>query len=131
MTVSVLHLPIKMGSVFARTYGVIENAKAMDDNQFIVLSHELSTWSAEHLLAVNKEVPGQEMVRLSGDFRTKVFEGPYRNVPRWHDEVEADLKAKGLEAHKFYFFYTTCPKCAKSYGKNYDVAVAACEAPKA
>jgi hypothetical protein len=25
---------------------------------------------------------------------------------------------------KMYFFYTTCPKCAKVYGKNYTVLLA-------
>ena len=25
---------------------------------------------------------------------------------------------KGLKSEKTYFFYATCPKCAKHYGKN-------------
>ena len=28
---------------------------------------------------------------------------------------------KKREIKKLYFFYTTCPKCAKKYGKNYVV----------
>jgi NMD protein affecting ribosome stability and mRNA decay len=31
---------------------------------------------------------------------------------------------RGEVAEKTYFFYTTCPRCAKHYGKNYVVAVA-------
>ena len=34
------------------------------------------------------------------------------------------IKSKGKEAKKLYFFYTTCPKCAKVYGKNYTVLLA-------
>ncbi|MGD9980573.1 MAG: hydrolase [Hyphomonadaceae bacterium] len=30
-------------------------------------------------------------------------------------------------AERIYLFYTTCPKCAKAYGKNYVVAVAQLE----
>lgn len=30
---------------------------------------------------------------------------------------------KGRSVKKAYFFYTTCPKCAKIYGKNYVVGV--------
>ncbi|MGE5758418.1 MAG: hydrolase [Sideroxydans sp.] len=29
---------------------------------------------------------------------------------------------------KLYFYYTTCPKCAKKYGKNYVVILAEVEA---
>jgi hypothetical protein len=34
------------------------------------------------------------------------------------------VKSKGKDAKKFYFFYTTCPACAKVYGKNYVVILA-------
>ena len=34
------------------------------------------------------------------------------------------VKAKRRELKKMYFFYTTCPKCAKVYGKNYVVLFA-------
>jgi NMD protein affecting ribosome stability and mRNA decay len=29
------------------------------------------------------------------------------------------VRSKGKDVRKMYFFYTTCPKCAKKYGKNY------------
>jgi hypothetical protein len=29
------------------------------------------------------------------------------------------LESKGLNAKKNFIWYTTCPKCAKKYGKNY------------
>jgi hypothetical protein len=32
------------------------------------------------------------------------------------------LRGRTLET--LYFFYTTCPKCAKHYGKNYVVGIA-------
>jgi hypothetical protein len=31
---------------------------------------------------------------------------------------------KDKEIEKIYFYYTTCPKCAKLYGKNYTVIFA-------
>lgn len=37
--------------------------------------------------------------------------------------MEVFVESRGKEAKKMYFFYTTCPKCAKFYGKNYMVAV--------
>jgi hypothetical protein len=113
-----------MGSVFKRTFKAIEKAGAQSDNDFVVLSRDPSAWSAEHLFAVNKDVPDQEMVQLTGDFVTKVFEGPYKRVPRWCEELTRGIEADGKEVKQTYFFYTTCPKCAKTYGKNYVVGIA-------
>ena len=80
-TRSLFHIPLNMSRVFKKTFAAIEAAGAQDTGQFIVLSHEISPWSAEHNFAVTKEVLGEEMCRLSGHFMTKVFEGSYRNAP--------------------------------------------------
>jgi hypothetical protein len=34
------------------------------------------------------------------------------------------IASKGRDIEKMYFFYTTCPKCAEHYGKNYVVILA-------
>ena len=123
-TKSIFHIPLNMGSVFSKKLGTIEKAQAVDMDQFIVLTHDPSAWRSEHFFSVAKEVPGEEMVHMTGDFMTKVFEGPYKNAPKWEKEMEAFVENKGRQLKKTYFFYTTCPKCAKVYGKNYMVAVA-------
>lgn len=120
-TINLMHIPINIGRVFERTMNAIENADAIDKQQFVVLSRELSLWKSEHYFAVTKNVPGQDMVTLSGTYFTKVFEGPYKKVPEWHQHVQKYIHGMGKEAEKIYFFYTTCPKCAKYYGKNYVV----------
>ncbi len=123
-TLSLFHIPLNMGSIFLKTLAAIEKADAMSEDDFIVLSYDPSAWSSEHYFSVTKDIPEQEMVRLSGDYLTKVFEGPYKNAPKWEKEMEDLVKERGKEVKKVYFFYTTCPKCAKYYGKNYLVAVA-------
>ena len=122
-TRSIFHIPLNMGSVYPATFKAIEKANAQNMDQFIVLSHDPSAWRGEHYFSVTRDVPGQEMVRMTGDYITGVFEGPYRKVPVWEKEMQAVAKTKGKRALKTYFFYTTCPKCAKLYGKNYIVAV--------
>ena len=59
------------------------------------------------------------MATISGTFLSKVFEGPYRNMRKWIEEMKAFVQGKGQALQRMYFFYTTCPKCAKKYGKNY------------
>jgi len=123
-TRSLFHIPINMGSTFSRTFSAIEAAGASDDKEFIVLSLAPSPWSAEHYFAVTKDVPGQDMRHLTGDYLTKVFEGPYKNAPKWEADMQVYARGLGKVAEQTYFFYTTCPRCAKHYGKNYVVAVA-------
>ena len=64
------------------------------------------------------------MARLSGHFLTKVFEGPYSDAPGWCAEMGRYVQDKGQQLETLYFFYTTCPRCAKHYGKNYVVGIA-------
>ena len=122
-TVSLFHVPLNMGSVFGRTQKAIEQAHAQGDG-FLVLSHDESAWHAEHLFAVAQDVPGAEMVHLSGDFVTKVFEGAYSDAPKWCDAMNDVAAAHGRQIETLYYFYTTCPKCAAHYGKNHVVGVA-------
>jgi hypothetical protein len=43
---------------------------------------------------------------------------------KWVKAMHEHVKAKGRKMKKTYFFYTTCPSCAKYYGKNYVVILA-------
>lgn len=61
---------------------------------------------------------------LNGEYITKVFEGPYKDAKKWYDSIIEYAKSKDKKADIVYFFYTTCPKCAKHYGKNYVIALA-------
>lgn len=106
-TRSIFYMPLNMGSMMKQTWERINKAKADYKDQFVMLSHDISPWTCEHYLLVSKNVPGMENTKIKGKFRTKLFEGPYQDAPK------AD-----------YLYYTTCPKCAKVYGKNYVVAFA-------
>lgn len=123
-TRSIFHIPINFGSVFPRTFGAIESVQPRNEDDFIVLSHDPSPWRGEHYFSVASEIPGQEMVRMSGNFITMVFEGPYKDMGKWGKAMDEYVASRGRAVKKTYFFYTTCPKCVKEYGKNYVVAVA-------
>jgi hypothetical protein len=84
-----------------------------------ILTDEDSLWGADVYIEVIQEIPGADMATISGAFLPKVFEGPYRNVQQWITEMKIYVRGKGKSIHKLYFFYTTCPKYAKKYGKNY------------
>lgn len=120
---SFLHIPLNFEAVMKRSMATIGAANAIPD-EMVVLSDENSLWGADVYIAISKDIPGAKMAELSGTFLTKVFEGPYRNIRNWIEEMKSFVKGKGKAFQKLYFFYTTCPRCAKKYGKNYVVILA-------
>lgn len=120
---SFLHMPLNYGRTVVKNMGLIEAAGAKAPYQ-LMLTDENSLWGADIYIDVAKEVPGARMAKLSGRFLTKVFEGPYRNAGKWAEEMKAYVANKGKAIQKLYFSYTTCPRCAKAYGKNYVVLFA-------
>ena len=120
---SFFHIPLNFGAVMIRSMKRIEAADAKAE-EMIVLADENSLWGADVYIDVAKDVPDAKMATLSGTFLTKVFEGPYKNIRTWIGEMGEYVKSRGREVKKLYFYYTTCPKCAKKYGKNYVVLLA-------
>jgi len=107
-----------MRTVFSRTFGMLEKAGAVDMHQFIILTNDVSPWKGEHLFDATKDLPVEKMVYLNGDFITRVFEVPYKEAPNWYKEMALHVEQIGKTSEDIYFFYTTCPKCAKYYGKK-------------
>lgn len=120
---NLFHIPLNMGTKIVKNLGLIEDAKAKAAYQ-LMLTDEKSMWGSDIYIDVAKNVPGAQMTTLSGRFLTKVFEGPYQNAGKWAQEMVTYVTSKGKKIEKLYFSYTTCPKCAKVYGKNYVVLFA-------
>jgi hypothetical protein len=121
--VSFLHIPLNFGQKVVKNMKLIETANAKAKYQ-LMLTDEKSLWDSDIYIDVAKKVPSAQMTTLSGTFLTKVFEGPYRNAGRWAKEMEKYVSSKNKKLKKLYFSYTTCPKCAKAYGKNYVILFA-------
>lgn len=120
---NVFHIPLDFNQVMVKDMEKIKSAGALADEP-LMLSDESSPWGADIYIAVSRDVPGAEMARISGTFLSKVFEGQYKDMKKWISEMAGFVKSRGKETKKLYFFYTTCPKCAKFYGKNYVVILA-------
>ena len=120
---SFLHIPLNFGAVMIRSMAAIEAADAAPD-EMVVLADENSLWGADVYVAISKDIPGAKTATISGTFLSKVFEGPYRHMRQWIGEMTSHVANQGKSLQKLYFYYTTCPKCAKKYGKNYVVILA-------
>ncbi|MBI5071764.1 hypothetical protein HZB93_02615 [Candidatus Falkowbacteria bacterium] len=122
---SFLHIPLNMGKKVVKNMALIEKAGAK--GQQLMLTDEKSLWGSDIYIDATREVAGAKMATISGTFLTKVFEGPYQNAGKWAAEMVEYVKSKNKTMKKLYFSYTTCPKCAKAYGKNYVVLFAEIE----
>ena len=90
---------------------------------WLCLSDHTSGWNMDLYLAVDKEIPEAENISMSGKFFSKVYEGPFSNTKKWCTDFEKQIKERELNLKKMYLWYTTCPKCAKKYRKNYVVII--------
>ncbi len=117
------HVPLNFGAVMTRDHAMIEAAEAYPEDP-LWLTDEVSPWRSDIYVATDRPVPGADMTSLSGTFLSKVFEGPYREAQKWVGEMESWVRAQGEEPGHIYFYYPTCPKCAKAFGKNQVVVFA-------
>ncbi len=87
----------------------------------LCLSHHTSKWNMDVYLAVDKEMSDSENVKLSGKFYCRGYEGDFRKTGEWISDFKKTSSEKHFLTAKMYMCYTICPKCAKTYGKNYVV----------
>jgi hypothetical protein len=117
-----MYMPFGFGRVIKRLNEKVNAANAtMPD--WLCLSDHTSGWNMDLYLAVDKEIPNAQNVSLSGKYYSKVYEGSFKDTGKWCEDFEAEASKKGLKVNKWYMWYTTCPKCAKKYGKNYVVII--------
>jgi len=121
--ISIFHIPLNFDKVIVRNMEMIKKAGALPEKA-LMLSDENSIFGSDMYIHVSKDVPGAKMEKISGTFLAKVFEGPYQDMGKWIEAMQKHVKENGKEMKKMYFFYTTCPRCAKAYGKNYVVILA-------
>jgi hypothetical protein len=123
----IFHMPFPpmMSKVIGRMWKKAKDAGASAEmKDFLLLAYDPSPWKSELYMSVTKEIPEAENVKLTGTFTSKVFDGPYNQIPKYLKELDNYLTTQGKKAKKYYFYYTTCPKCAKKYGHNYIVGFA-------
>jgi len=116
------YIPLNFGAVMARSVKKIEEA-GTKMAEGMVLAEHTSKWNMDVFLAVDKEIPGAENAVLSGKFLSKVYEGDFKDTGKWSKDFEKYAKDNGHVLEKTYMWYTTCPKCAKKWGKNYVVII--------
>ncbi len=117
-----MFMPVGFGKVMKRLDEKVRAAEAIMPD-YLCLSDHTSSWNMDLYLAVDKEIPNANNVTLSGKYFSKVYEGPFKDTGKWCKYYEKEAEGKGMKIKKWFMWYTTCPKCAKKYGKNYVVII--------
>jgi hypothetical protein len=123
-TRSFFYMPMNMDKVMSRAQKAINEAGAGDPDRYLMLSEDPSPWKSIHLMLVTADVPGYKTRSLEGHWTARVFEGSFRETGNWYREMNHPRPEGGALPEKILAFYTTCPRCAKAYGKNYVVMFA-------
>lgn len=119
---TLFYMPVNFGRIMRKLDKLVTSSGARVPD-YLCLSDHTSKWRMDVYLAVDRNVPGTENVTLSGRFYSKVYEGPFKDTDKWCKDYAAKVTAQGMTIQKWYMWYTTCPKCAKKYGKNYTVII--------
>jgi len=117
-----LFMPLNFGQKMRKLDRIVTDAGGSFPGS-MGLSDHTSGWNMDVYLAVDKAIPGVNNVTMTGKFFTRVYEGPYSETGKWCKDYEEAAKSRDMTIKKWYMWYTTCPKCAKKYGKNYTVIV--------
>jgi len=117
------YMPVNFGKAMTRLNEKVTEAGGTIPD-WLCLSDHTSKWNMDLYLAIDKEIAGAENMNLSGTFYCKVYEGPFKDTGKWCKDFEAVVKSKGKTIKKQFMWYTTCPKCAKKYGKNFVAIIA-------
>lgn len=121
--------PPMIGKKVTKMMKLAEDSEKLnpDRSETLLLFTDLSPFKGEIYLAVTGTVPEANNTTLSGTFMTKVFDGAYKNMPKFIKQMDAYLEQRKKKAKNYFVHYAYCPKCAKEVAHNYMVLFAELE----
>jgi len=122
------HIPFPpmIGKKITRMWKAIEQAEAAAPNKedTLILFHDPTPFKGEIYISVEKDVPEENNVVISGDFICRVFDGSYNDIPKFVKIMDEYLVETGKKSKDYYIHYAYCPKCAKKFEHNYMIFLA-------
>ncbi len=122
------HIPFPpmIGKKIHKMSDLAEKSNAIDPvkSNVLVLFHDPSPFKSEIFLSVTDSVSEAANVRISGNFISKVYDGPYNAIPTYIKDMGSYLEANHQKAKDYFIHYAYCPKCAKKFGHNYMILFA-------
>ncbi|MFH1126446.1 MAG: hydrolase [Candidatus Altiarchaeota archaeon] len=120
---SFFRIPLTYRGAVKKSLEVLK-AKGLVRDPMLMLAEEESMFYSTLLVEMSGDDENLPVRRLSGTYVSMFFEGGYRDTPRWIREMVDYCTIQGERPKELYFFYATCPKCAKYYGSAQTVLFA-------
>lgn len=119
-------MPLNYGSVLKKLAAAAKARNWDKHGNPLVLTQETGFFSMQMLLELFRPDPKADgVVFFSGSFISHYYEGPYSGLGKAVQELDDYVtKATGLPPKDYFFWYTTCPKCAKERGNPVTVIFA-------
>lgn len=122
------HIPFPpmIGKKITRMWKAVEESGAAAPNKkdTLILFHDPSAFKSEIYISIEKDVPTERNVTISGNFMSRVFDGGYNAIPKFIKIMDEYLAETGKKAKDYYIHYAYCPSCAKKFGHNYMILFA-------
>jgi hypothetical protein len=122
------HIPFPpmIGKKITRMWKAVEQAGVASPKKedTLILFHDSTPFKGEIYISVEKDVPTENNIVISGSFVSIVFDGGYNAIPKFVKIMNEHLAETGKKAKDYYIHYAYCPKCAKKFGHNYMILFA-------
>jgi len=82
----------------------------------LLLFNDPTAFKSDLYLSVKGKVPHANNTKISGKFETQVFDGPYKDIPKYITQMGP--------AKDYYVHYAYCPGCVGKFGHNYMIIFA-------
>ncbi len=113
----IFHVPYRLHKVIKEVKTIIKH----QESKYLVLTQNASMFSSTHFMHVKSQNRMYKHHRIKGVFRAYVFEGEYKNIPKWKQSIKKEWAMKGLSIKEQFVYFTSCPNCAQKLGYNYVV----------
>lgn len=85
----------------------------------LFLFYDPTAFKSEIYLTTSKKTNHEKAIEITGNFYSKVYDGKYKEIPKFMENITKTLQKKQKKVKKIYIHYAYCPKCIKKYGHNY------------
>jgi len=119
--------PSMIGKKITKMMTLATNRIDSNKDEVLVLFRDLSAFKSEIYISVTGNVPDANNTDISGTFIARVYDGGYKDIPKFIKDMNNYLTKIGKKIQRYdeyYIHYAYCPKCAKKYGNNYMILFA-------
>lgn len=128
---TIFHIPFPkaIGNKVTKMMALAEKWDSLSDDKLedLLLFNDPTAFKSDMYLSVSENVPSAHNVKISGTFLSKVYDGPYKMVPKFMKHMKEYLRSKDKKVKDYYVHYAYCPNCSKKFKNNYMVLFAEIE----